>query len=130
LHIALLVVATVVGHDVYMATTGHAVIANQDSAVVRDDDPHQGHRHRAPMSEAVSNDDRPHPADVPAHCDQVRVVAPLNREMSPSFDTVPTAVLPDPAILMQFASTSRDIVESPLPHPPDLDRAFFQVYRI
>jgi len=43
---------------------------------------------------------------------------------------VPVALLPSPALLMLFAATSRDIVETPPPHPPDLDRAFFQVYRI
>ncbi|MDQ3657777.1 MAG: hypothetical protein M3457_22220, partial [Chloroflexota bacterium] len=66
----------------------------------------------------------------PGHCDPLRVAASLNRDMSPSLDTGPTALLPDPAILTRFASTSRIIVEQPLPHPPDLNRAFFQVYRI
>ena len=60
----------------------------------------------------------------------LRVAAPANRDMSPSFDTMPSALIPEPAMLTRFASTSRTIVETPLPHPPDLNRAFFQVYRI
>ncbi len=126
LHILFLVVATVVSHDVYMATTGHALISIQDAAAAGRDQHHQGHAPHAPSIDG----DRAAQDGGPAHCDPVRVVAPLNRDMSPSFDTVSTALLPDPAILMRFASTSRVIVASPLPHPPDLNRAYFQVYRI
>lgn len=125
LRIALLVIATIVSHDVYMATTGHAVAAAGDTPAAQ-----QGHAHRHHEAPVAREHRRDPPADAPGHCDPLRVAAPLNRDMSPSFDTVPTALLPDPAVLMQFASTSRIIVEKPLPHPPDLNRAFFQVYRI
>jgi len=125
LRVALLVIATIVVHDVYMATTGHAVVAAGNTPATQDGDVHR--HHEAPVGREHRQAD---PADAPGHCDPLRVAAPLNRDMSPSFDTVPTALLPDPAILMQFASTSRVIVEKPLPHPPDLNRALFQVYRI
>ena len=125
LRMALLVIATIVVHDVYMATTGHAVVAAGNTPATQDGDVHR--HHEAPVGREHRQAD---PADAPGHCDPLRVAAPLNRDMSPSFDTVPTALLPDPAVLMQFASTSRDIVEKPLPHPPDLNRALFQVYRI
>ena len=126
LHIAFLVVAVVVSHDVYMATTGHALIAVQATTAVDRGDPHHAHAHHAPLP----GNDQPVPAGMLTHCDPVRDIASLNREMSPSFDTVPTALLPDPSRLMLFASTSRAIVEAPPSHPPDLNRAFFQVYRI
>lgn len=125
LRMALLVVATVVVHDIYMATTGHAVVAAANVPAE-----HQGGAHRHHQALAAQEQRQTVPTDAPGHCDPLRVAAPLNRDMSLSFDTVPTALLPDPAILMRFASTSRDIVETPRPHPPDLNRAFFQVYRM
>ena len=125
LRIALLVIATIVVHDVYMATTGHAVVAAGNTPATQDGDAHR--HHEAPVGREHRQAD---PADAPGHCDPLRVAAPLNRDMSPSLDSAPVALHPEPSSLMVFASTSRTFVETPLPHPPDLNRAFFQVYLI
>lgn len=130
LHIAVLVIAAVVGHDVYMATTGHAVVAA--SAPVADDDDRHHHQHHGTHDDrgSVTQAETAPEESGSSHCEPLRVAAPANRDGTPSFDTIQVALLPDPASSMLFASTSRDIVETPLPHPPNLDRAFFQVYRI
>lgn len=125
LRIALLMIAAIVIHDAWMATTGHAVAAAGTTSVEQHGDPHR--HHQAPGAPEHRQAD---PADASGHCEPLRVAAPLNRDLSPSLDTAPVALLPEPASLMVFASTSRAIVETPPSHPPDLNRAFFQVYRI
>ncbi len=124
LRLALLVIATIVIHDVYMATTGHALAAGTTS-VEQHGGPHRHHQAPGAPEHRQTN-----PAGASAHCDPLRVAAPLNRDMSPSLDSAPVALHPEPSSLMVFASTSRTFVETPLPHPPDLNRAFFQVYLI
>ena len=131
LRVALLVIAVVVGHDLYMATTGYAVMAAAGAPTAGQDDRHHQDHHGNHDPSRIATQDGTEPAgSTTSHCEPLRVAAPANRNMSPSFDTMPSALIPEPAMLTRFASTSRTIVETPLPHPPDLDRAFFQVYRI
>lgn len=126
--IGILIAVIVVGHDAYMTTTGHAEVVA--SAPLTDEgDRYHRHSHHTPAHNVRQDGTEP-ASSVPEHCEPVRVAAPANRTGPPSFDTIPVALLPDPAIFMLYASTSRDIVQTPLPHPPDLNRAFYQVYRI
>jgi hypothetical protein len=129
--VPILVVAIVVGHDAYMASTGHAeVVATRGAGA--DASGRHGHQHHGTHDQPGSGarDDAAPEGPESTHCEPLRVAAPANRDMAPSFDTIQVALLPDPASSMLFASTSRDIVETPPAHPPDLVRAFFGVYRI
>lgn len=129
LRIGILLIASIVTHDAYMAASGHDMaIAGPVSTCERVDvSGHHGRHSR-------ETHDREAPSTAPIAAvemcsDHVRV-APLNREVSPAFAALPQSPVSASTILMLFAATSRSIVETPPPHPPDLNRAFFQVFRL
>ncbi len=127
IRVAALLIAAIVVHDAWMATAGHGALASMAATSAATD--HEGGHHRH-HDAATPDDSRPDTGDMLEHCGRLSVAAPLNRDMTPSLDTAPVGVMPLSTCLARFGSTSRGIVETPPLHPPDLDRAFFQVYRI
>lgn len=121
LAIVILVIGAILAHDTLMAAQGHEAVAAEDYA---GHDAHAHAHHHAPTTADAA------PLDVPEPCGTVRDVAPPSQQPAPAFDDAPVALLPDPALAMRFAAASRSLVETPPAHPPDLDRSFFQVYRI
>ncbi len=122
--IAALLIAAIVVHDAWMATAGHDALAAPPASAEHGGD---GHRHHVSAAPEGANPDTNH---VLEHCGPLRVAAPLNRDMTPALDTAPVGAMPESTGLTRFASTSRTFIEMPPPHPPDLIRAFFQVYLI
>lgn len=125
LHMSVILLLAIGFHEFSMAIIGHSMLAGSTESMV-ESDPTPTHRHGQP---AFGETDHA-PTNLPDPCDPIRVAFAQTQKMSPMLDDSPVAaLLPIPA-WSTFAATSRPLVESPPPRPPDLTRAFFQVYRI
>ncbi len=123
LRIGLLLIAMILIHEMWMATSGHDLARAEP---VPGCEPIEHHHHGQDQANPVSS----RPLDMAEVCSDIEAVAPFNREMHPALADLPAALRSDSAIAMLFASTSRTIVETPPAHPPDVIRALFQVYLI
>ncbi len=129
LHIGILLFAAIVTHDAYMAVSGHDAAIAEPVSVCERSVAHSHHRHdHRDNLEAESSTTTP--LELAEACSELRAAAPLNREMGPSLADAHIALISDSTDSMLFAATSRTIVASPPLHPPNQNRAFFQVYRI
>lgn len=126
--VCILLIAAIVTHDSYMVASGHDMAA----APVSTCEPagESGHHWRPNRETHDLEATSTAPIAAVEMCSDLVTVAPLNREVSPAFGALPQSLAPVTTILVLFAATSRSIVETPPPHPPDLNRAFFQVFRL
>ncbi|MBA3379437.1 MAG: hypothetical protein H0T93_11200 [Chloroflexia bacterium] len=126
--VCILLIAAIVTHDAYMVASGHDMAAPPVSSCepAGESGLHWRHNRETHDLEAPSTA----PIAAVEMCSDLVTVAPLNREVSPAFEALPQSLAPVTTSLVLFAASSRSIVETPPPHPPDLEPAFFQVYRI
>lgn len=129
LRIAVLVVVAIVVHDGWMATAGHESLAVMAASQGPAEPERHSDAHRHHEADALADPD-PDASEMLEQCGLLRMAASLNRDMSPSLDTAAVGVMPESTGLTRFASASRTFVEMPPPHPSNLNRSFFQVYRI
>jgi len=122
---AIVMVASILTHEGMMAADGHEPLANTDPVTSQG---HHGGHHAAEPAHAPPASRGP--GELPVPCVISRQVVTHNQEMSPQLDHAPVGTLPIAIELSRFLATSRDQVATPPAHPPDLDRAYFQVYRI
>jgi hypothetical protein len=133
LRVSLLLVLSIALHDLWMAMDGHRMLhpdpapacAERAASTHHHGGHHHGEHHAAP------DESGPSPAEIASTCREMRVAVPMPR-LEMELDQGPTTDLPLPetGFALLFAFTSPVVVNHPPAHPPDVQRALFQVYLI